>query len=181
MNNGPINLELQLEVMKILIDHRVQGEFVSDQFLDCIREFRQGLYFNEDASLELAVKRYAEVYSAYYQPFMENHEYILENYLVNYVFKNLFPFGPQKNIFFEQRSIYTEYILLVLHYSMIKTLLIGMAGYHQKDFNEKHVVKLIQTFAKAIEHNHPYLGRVVQFINASGMNNTGGMTVLLKN
>jgi lysine-N-methylase len=181
MNNAATNLEIQLQAMKILIDHRLQGEFVTTQFLDFTSEFTKGICFIEGASLEVAVERYAEVYNAHYQPFMKNHEYILENYLVNYVFKNLFPFGPQKSIFYEQRSIYTEYTLLVLHYSMIKTLLIGMAGYHRKDFSTKHVVKLIQTFAKTIEHNLPYLKQAVQFINASNMNNTGGMTVLMKN
>ncbi|VBB04943.1 Hypothetical protein LUCI_0149 [Lucifera butyrica] len=181
MDNAATNLEIQLQAMKILIDHRLQGECVTTQFLDCIREFTQGLGFTEGASLDVAVKRYEEVYNVYYHPFMNKHEYILENYLVNYMFKNLFPFGPQKSIIYEPKSIYTEYTLLVLHYSMIKSLLIGMAGYHRQDFSAGHVVKLIQTFAKAIEHNLPYLKQAVQFINASNMNNTGGMTVLLKN
>lgn len=181
MNNADNNLEMQLQAMKILIDYRLQGEFVSKQFLDCVSEFMQGLSFTKDVSLQVASIQYAESYSKYYKPFMEKHEYILENYLVNYVFQNLFPFGPQKSILLEKKSIYTEYTLLVLHYSMIKTLLIGMAGYHKKDFGGKHVVKLIQTFAKMIGHNLPYLNQAVQFIEASGLNNTGGMTILIKN
>jgi len=181
MNNADNNLDRQLQAIKILIVYRLQGEFVGKRFLDCVSEFRQGLGFTEGVSLKEASMQYAEVYNEYYQPFMENHEYILENYLVNYVFKNLFPFGPQKNILFEQRSIYTEYTMLILHYFMIKGLLIGMAGYHQKDFNVKHVVKLIQTFDKTIGHNLSYLKQALQFIKASNMNNTGGMTILIKN
>ena len=181
MNNASSNLEMQLQAMKILLDYRLQGEFIGERFLDCVSEFMQGLGFAEDIPLKVAIMRYAEAYEAYYQPFMEKHEYILENYLVNYVFKNLFPFGPQKNNLFEQRSVYTEYTLLVLHYSMIKTLLIGMAGYYRKDFGVKQVVKLIQTFAKTIGHDLPYLKQVVQFIQASNMNNTGGMAILIKN
>jgi hypothetical protein len=167
--------------MKVLIDHCLQGEFISAHFLDCIGEFMQGIGFIEGASLDIAVKRYVEAYKAYYQPFMEEHEYIVENYLVNYAFRNLFPFGPQKSLLFEQRSIYTEYILLVLHYSLIKTLLIGLAGYHQKNISAKHVVNLVQIFAKTVEHNLSYLRQAVQFITANGMNNTGGMKVLIKN
>lgn len=181
MNHAGTNLEIQWQAMKILIDHRLQEEFVSHHFLACVNEFMQGLCFTEGTSQEAVVTQYAEAYSAYYQPFMEKHEYILENYLVNYVFKNLFPFGPQKSMVYEQRSIYTECTLLVLHYSLIKTLLIGMAGYHRENFCVRHVVKLIQTFGKAIEHNLPYLNQAVQFINASNLNNTGGMTVLVKN
>ncbi|SFM29064.1 hypothetical protein [Pelosinus propionicus] len=111
---------------------------------------------------------------------MENHEYILENYIVNYVYKNLFPLGPQESILYEQRSIYTEYTVLVLHYSMIRTLLIGMAGYHREGFRVKHVIKLIQTFAKAIEHDLSYVNQAVQFISASDMNNIAGATILVK-
>ncbi|MFX3637023.1 MAG: lysine-N-methylase, partial [Candidatus Pristimantibacillus sp.] len=70
---------------------------------------------------------------------------------------------------------------MILHYSLIKTLLIGHAGHHQKVFNIEQVTKLIQTFAKSIEHNLPFHKQAVQFIETCNMNNTGGMTVLIKN
>lgn len=181
MDNASNQSEIQLQAMKILIDHRLNGEFVSEKFLAYVNKFIKGLGYSDGTSQETVSLRYAEVYATFYQPLMEKHEYILENYLVNYVFKNLFPFRPQKNTYFEQKGIYTEYILLVVHYSLIKTLLIGIAGYYKEDFNSKHVITLIQTFAKAIEHNLPYLKQAVQFIEASNMNNTSGMTILIKN
>lgn len=181
MNNAGNQLEVQLQAMKILIDHRLQGDFVSKKFITYVNEFRKGIGDSEGTSQKAVSLRYNEAYTRYYQPFMEKHEYILENYLVDYVFKNLFPFGPQRSMYFGQKGIYTAYILLAVHYSLIKTLLIGTAGYHQKDFNVKHVITLIQTFAKAIEHNPTYLKQAVQFIEASNMNNTGGMTILVKN
>ncbi|VBB08603.1 Hypothetical protein LUCI_3881 [Lucifera butyrica] len=181
MSEAETNLEMQIQVVKVLLDHRLRVGFVSNRFLACINEFKQGLGIGEAAPDEDAVARYAEAYSKYYQPLLERHEYILENYIVNYVFKNLFPFGPQKNSFFEPQSIYDEYILLALHYSLIKSLLIGTAAYYQTDFGTEQAVNLIQIFAKTIEHNRPYLEQAVQFIHACNMNNTGGMNVLLKN
>ncbi|AIF50296.1 flagellin lysine-N-methylase [Pelosinus sp. UFO1] len=181
MDNAGDRSEIQLQVMRILIDHRLNGNFVSKKFLVYVNEFVKGLGGIDGICQETISLRYKEAYTTYYQPFMEKHEYVLENYLVNYVFKNLFPFRPQKSIYFDQKSIYTEYILLVIHYSLIKTLLIGIAGYHQENFNSKHVITLIQTFAKSIEHNLPYLKQAVQFIEASNMNNTSGMTILIKN
>lgn len=175
------NLGMQLQEMNTLINHRLQGGvFVSDYFRDCLSKFRQGLSFSASASGELPVRHYAEAHRAYYQPFMEKHEYILENYLVNYVFKNLFPFGPQKNRLHAPRSIYTEFMLLALLYSMIKTLLIGLAGFHRDDFGVEPVLKLVQAFSKTIEHNIPYLDQAVQYLSTIGMSNTGGVAVLVK-
>ena len=81
---------------------------------------------------------------------MEKHEALLENYLVNYVFKNLFPFGPQKSRVLEPRNVYAEFNLMVIHFSLIKSLLIGLAGYHRESFGVTHVIALIQAFAKTV-------------------------------
>lgn len=177
----PSSQQIQLQVAKILIDHRLQGPFVSKQFLDCVNKFILGLGFTEGTSIEAVCLRYAEAYATYYQPFMKKYEYILENYLVNYVFKNLFPLGAQMGVYMEERSIYKEYILIIIHYTLIKALLIGIAGYYRNEFSTKHVIELIQIFAKGIEHNRPYLTQAVQFIELSDMGNIGGMAALIKN
>lgn len=179
--DAPSSQQLQLQVAKILIDHRLQGAFVSERFLDCVNKFIVGLDYTEGASIEAVSVRYAEAYAAYYQPFMKNHEYILENYLVNYVFKNLFPFGAQQGGHIEEGSLYEEYMLLIIQYSLMKALLIGIAGYYRDDFTTKHVLDLIQIFTKGIEHNRPYLKQAVQFIKLNDMGNTGGMATLIKN
>lgn len=175
------NPGIQLQAMKILIEHRLQGSYVSEKFLACVDEFKKGIGDDGNASQETVASRYVEAYSAYYQPFIEKHEYIMENYLVNYIFKNLFPFGRKNSIHYEPKTIYEEYVLLVIHYSLIKTLLIGIAGYQKQNFGIEHVVTLIQTFSKAIEHNQPFLNRSVQFMKESEMDYSGGMIVLIKN
>lgn len=184
MHHAESQSEVQLQIMSILINHRLQGSFVNERFLTSVQTFREGIGALDDTaevSQDMFHLQYDEAYTKYYQPFMEKHEYILENYLVNYVFKNLFPFRAQKDTLFEQQSVYSEYVLMVLHYSIIKTLLIGHAGYYQKDFSIEHVTKLIQTFGKAVEHNLPFLQQAVQFIETCNMNNTSGMMVLIKN
>ena len=105
---------------------------------------------------------------------MAEHEYILENYLVNYVFKNLFPLSGEKRIF-------DNYVMLIVHYAMIKLLLIGMAGYHKENFSVDHVLKLIQSFAKTIEHNNAYLKNVSDLLRANKFNTMPYMAILIKN
>ena len=181
MAQGEAMPELQLQAMKLLIDHRLQLGLVGDSFLQCVGQFRQVLGYRAGDSPESAVLRYQTAYTEYFRPFMEQHEVLLENYLVNYVFKNLFPFGPQQGRLCEPRSICEELNLLILHFSLIKTLLIGQAGYHRDSFNRQHVAALIQSFAKTIEHHRPYLNQALGFLAASNLNNSGGMTMLIKN
>ena len=172
---------LQLQSMKLLIDHRLQLGLVGDSFLQCVGQFRQALGYTAGNSSEDSFLRYQTAYTDYYRPFMEQHQALLENYLVNYVFKTLFPFGPQQSRLLDPRSIYEELCLLVIHFSLIKTLLIGLSGYHRESFCRQHVVALIQSFAKTIEHHRPFLNQAIGFLTASNLNNTGGMTILIKN
>jgi lysine-N-methylase len=86
----------------------------------------------------------------------------------------LFPLGSGNNVF-------EEYIMMVIHYAMIKMHLIGMAGYHKKDFSLNHVVKLIQSFAKTIEHNSLYLREVRELLRKNEYNSMAYMAILIKN
>ena len=55
-------------------------------------------------------------------------------------------------------------------YSVIKGLLIGMAGKYQGAFAAEHVVKLVQSFAKAVEHCPKFPGAAhLGLADANGM------------
>jgi lysine-N-methylase len=141
----------------------------------------EGLKCTSEASTRDVGDRYSAAYDQYYYPFMDRHAHILEHYVVNHAFRNLFPFGPQSSLYNGQRSIYEEYIFLVIHYALIRSLLVGMAAYHKQDFSTDHVVKLIQSFAKAIEHNLPYLRRVQQSLVDDQNDDLAFMAILIKN
>ncbi|MNJ65809.1 hypothetical protein D3C77_618480 [compost metagenome] len=105
---------------------------------------------------------------------MNQHEYVLENYLVNYVYAYLFPLGNGNEVF-------EEYIMMVIHYAMIKMHLIGMAGYYKESFSLDHVIKLIQSFAKAIEHSTSFLQTVRELLRKNEYNSMAYMAILIKN
>lgn len=174
------DLETQLQIVKILIEHRLKGAFVGGRFRDCVRDFYCGIGLENNASLEGVVSKYLTAHNTFYNSFMTENEYILENYLVNYAFKNIFPFGSLRHDHVTN-GLYTEYVVMVIHYFMIKTLLIGMAGCYQKEFSYEHVVKLVQAYSKTFEHDFLFNEQAVTFIKAAGMYNTGGMSVLIKN
>lgn len=170
----PALTAIQMELLKNLIDTRVSKGVRNQRYIDCFGEFMYGIHYSKDSSIEEISERYQSAYNHYYKPFMEQHEYILENYLVNYVYINLFPLGNGMDTF-------EEYIMMIIHYAMIKMHLIGMSGFHKENFGSEHVVKLIQSFSKTIEHNSLYLREVRELFRKNDFNSMAYMAILIQN
>lgn len=170
----PNELTIQMKLVKEIADERIFVGVNSKRFMECFSEFLYGTQYTVGSSIEEIGERYSEANSLYYQPFIREHEYILENYLVNYVFKNLFPFSGEKQIF-------DNYVMLIVHYAMIKMLLIGMAGYHKENLTQDHFIKLIQSFSKTVEHNSAYLKKVIKLLRDHDLNTMPYMAILIKN
>ncbi|BDI30049.1 flagellin lysine-N-methylase [Capsulimonas corticalis] len=172
---------VQLNFLAQSMEHRIFSDSVSTRFVDCYYECMEGIGYTPDTSIDDGAARYAAAYEQYYKPFMDQREHIFENYLVNYVFKLLFPFGPQKSVYYEEKSVYSEFVLMAAHFAMLRSLLVGMSGYYQSSFGEPQIVKLFQSFAKAIEHNPPYLKRILKSLEENEMSDMAVMAVFIKN
>jgi lysine-N-methylase len=70
--------------------------------------------------------------------------------------------------------------MLVVNYALIKLILIGMSTYH-KGLTPELVVKLIQSFARTIEHNNAYLNRVLELLHANGYDTMAWMAIMIRN
>jgi lysine-N-methylase len=174
LDSIPNELTIQMQLMKEVADERIMSGVKSKRFMECFAEFLNGIDYSADATKAEIGKRYADAHDTYYQPVLKQHEYIMENYLVNYVFKNLFPFSGEKHIF-------DNYVMLVIHYAMIKMMLIGAAGFHKEKFSPNHVIKLIQSFSKTVEHSSAYLKNVFELVKANNFNTMPYMAILIKN
>jgi len=173
VSNIPTNYLIQMLMIKEVIDERLVRGVNNQRYIECVKETLHGLHYIQGVTYEELLHQYIVSYTQYYLPFMEQHEYILENYLVNYVFKNLFPFRGSL-------SVFDEYVMLVVHYSLIKMHLIGLAGYHQ-GLTQEIAVKLIQSFAKTVEHNSQYLEFVIDLLKKNDVTNLAYMAILIKN
>ncbi len=169
--NLPENLSFQMNMAKELVSYRLMGGISSQRYLDCVNDMINSLQLNDETDINDSVLLYKRFYAEYYVPFMREYEYILENYAVNYVFKNLFPF--------DQPNLFESFVMLSVNISIIKLHLIGMAGHH-KGLTTELVIKLIQSYAKTIEHNVSYLQNVREMLNESGYSTMAHMIVLLK-
>ncbi|MEF3311408.1 flagellin lysine-N-methylase [Paenibacillus sp. GYB004] len=170
----PSNTAIQMELLKELADERYFAGFSSQRYYNCFSAFLSGIEYTLTEKIEDIAVRYQDAYVNFYLPFMKDHEYILENYLVNYVFKNTFPLSGSKDLF-------EEYVRMVVHFALIKMNLIGMARYYKEEFSIDHVILLIQSFSKTVEHNQFFLNHAYKLLAQNGYTTMAYMAVLIKN
>ena len=142
--------------------------------------FLEGIGYSPESTAVSDVQHYVEAEAGYCKPFFERHPHILENYLLNYIYRTLFPFGREASAHYTPQSIFGEYMLMLSQFALIKGLMIGMAGHYREEFGEDHVVKLVQSFSKAVEHNPNYLKEISRFMEERNLCNPEGMAALLK-
>lgn len=171
----PTNLIIQMELMKEFNDQRFSMAFSKNNqsYIDCITKFLKGLEYTADSKVEEMGEKYKYAYLNYYEPFMREHEYIFENFLVNHMYKELFPVSSKEGIF-------DDYIKLVIHYSLIKMILIGMAAYNKK-LDEALIVRLVYSFSRAIEHNKIFFNNTLKLFKENKYNTMAYMSILIKN
>ena len=105
---------------------------------ECVEEYKKGIlkvndivkYINDEKSILKLIEKYS---------------YILENYLVNQIFKDLIPLNRGE-------SLNLSINILINSYRIIKAYIIGIA-LNNKEINEDLIIRVIQSLSKDIEHN----------------------------
>lgn len=75
-----------------------------------------------------------------------SYSYIIENYLVNQIFKNIFPFNKGENL----RLSVNE---LLNTYRIIKAYVIGISAVTNNEISDTLIINVIQALSKDMEHN----------------------------
>jgi len=147
-------------------------------FRESLADFRAGIPFTGDIADQSVLAAYDAARSQFYAPLMQTYPHLLENYLTNYILQRGFlALNPADRHAYD---LPTEYFVMCTHFVVIKTMLIGIAGHYREQFGTQHVVKLVQGFSKAAEHNLAFMDEVAGFIKDSGLNRPGQMATLLE-
>lgn len=170
----PVKYNTQLSLIRALLEDSNIANIKNSRFLECHQLFLQGILKDGNPDSQEILDNYANAYTEFYAPFMEKHSYVLENYLVNYIFKSLFPVSTTANA---QQA----YSSLVINHTIIKSYLVGMAGALKGAFSVEHVILLIQSFSKSIEHNPVYMREIRTFLQKNNFDQLAHMAVLLRN
>jgi lysine-N-methylase len=111
--------------------------------------------FSEEAS-----KGDFEMGEAIYNAYFSERRHMLDNYFVNLMVKNLFPFT-------EADQVWDAFMMLFTRFAIIKVQLIGIAGF-RGELTDETVVAYIQSFSKVIEHHRTFVEMAVAYQKKNG-------------
>lgn len=171
-NVFPVNEEFQLTFLNKLILKRVEKKIWISRYKECLEDYINS-FDGENEDIASVVSHYSKAYKEYYLPYMNEHEYILENYLVNTIYHSLFPIAGRQ-------SIFEQYMMLTINFALIKMHLIGIAKY-KGGLTDEIVVKLIQSYSKNYEHNNEFVTEVRQELKEKKYDTIGHLSLLIKN
>lgn len=159
LNQIQPDLKSRLLILNSLFEGLSRG--TNNTFLDYVEKFKKGLEL--DKGSERLLSNF-EISEQNFNRTEQSRSYILENYVVSYVFDTLFPFSNQ--------PLSHSYSKLIIHYSLVKMILIGTLGNNEFLIFDDYV-NVIYSYTKTVAHN-TFLNEI---INKHEINN---LYILLK-
>jgi lysine-N-methylase len=175
------DLGLQLDMVLQLAGLCRNRALVSARFIECLEAFKRGIGFAPGATMRTLIAGYSAAYRESFAPFVAAHPHILENYLINAIFRRQFPFGSKDGRLAAEPDMAREFALLATQFALIKGLLIGVAGCHKSDFSSAHVVHTVQSASKHFDHHPRFLDEMHALLVSNHRDNPHGLTMLLRN
>ncbi len=174
---------IQLETVLELVVARIGGEYTSPRFLECYAEFMRGLGWTGESTMDELVNRYRLLLESHYKPFELCHPYVFENYLLNYVFRTLFPYGrksPDQKVLIDsgEKPVRDAFALMVTWYAIIRTILAGMSGLHGAPTLDR-TVKLVQSSTRAFQHSSSLAAGMLDFLYRQPNDLIGNIAILV--
>ncbi|MFD3447642.1 flagellin lysine-N-methylase [Microbacteriaceae bacterium 4G12] len=170
IRNIPQDTTGKMKLYTDVLTQRLQ-KVIRKHYLILSSQISQGLTGKDDVTIEEICERYDEIQGTIYKPYMQEHSYILENYLVNYVFQNLFPLL--------EKTWLNSYFGMATNYLLLKTQIVGLAGYYG-ELNEKIVIDLFYSFSRSFEHDTQLKKVMSAFLKHNEYDNLSNLAMLIK-
>ena len=175
------DLSLQVDLVLRLMQLPRPGVRLNERFRKTREAFAKGVAMGSEATPASMVARYAEAQAVYFEPFFRERPHILENLVVNAIFRTCFPFGADAGEEGFVPRMGREFALMATMFALIKGLLIGVAGWRRELFSEEDVVETVQSASRHFEHHPEFLGHCERMLAARGLDGVGGLTMLIRN
>jgi lysine-N-methylase len=175
------DLALQLDMVLHLAGLCRDRAMVGPRFVECVEAFKTGLGAVATATMRNLIDNYADAYTRFYAPFFAAHPHILENYLLNAVFRRQFPFGVKDGVIAPGPEMAREFALMATQFALMKGMLIGVAGCYRESFSAEHVIHTVQSASKHFDHHPQFLDNIHELLVQTGRDNPQALTMLLRN
>jgi lysine-N-methylase len=180
METLPVDLKAQLDVVLRLAGLMLHKSNVRPRFVECIQAFTAGIGNGPGATLDSLGAHYAFAHDRYYAPFFSEHPHILENYLANIILRRQFPFGKEGMRAGAVFEMTREFAMLAAQFTLMRGLLIGVAGRHGPAFSTAHVVHTVQAASKHFDHHPEFLEMAYTLLVECRMDGARGLAILLR-
>jgi len=138
----PDGIDSDFEIVLDIL--RDMGTKKDERFNIILKQSLEGLGIPTD-TYELP-ESFREDYKNYYKKYFANKEYIFENYIVNHIFMEGFPFNYGK-----ESVVMANYADLLARYNLIEFLLVGTCCYHD-EYNLWQIVDCVSAFSRCYDH-----------------------------
>lgn len=174
LGRGTAQLASQLDVLRLLLYHRLQmpAAPMSATFTAAADRAVQRWQLGEAVPVHIENARRYQADIVQWERFISRHSYMVENYLVNQVFKTI--------CFTGRPSDGMRWLQLVFQFALHRLLLTAAAGTAGAAFTEAQAIALMQKTAKAVEHNAAYLQQAAKFLRILQMDQADGMETLIR-
>lgn len=144
--------------------------FSSKRYIECLWQVLDAFGNIKDENI---AAYYKKNYEKYLKPYLDKKEFILENFLVNYVF-------IYREEIFDIEKIWHFYIKLCVVYGLIKFNLIGLA-ISNKGMHDELALKLIQSLTKTIIPDYNYLKSATDYLKETSKAELSDLNILFMN
>lgn len=160
------NSRIQFEILKSVCEARIEmGEEFRYIYDILYKNFQFG-----NKNIEETVKNYEKNYYIYVRRFFNENEYIFENFLVNEIFQNMFPYGE---------NIFKSYFELVLKYSLLRYIVMAFAV-EKEEISSEVVIDAAYKYSRVFEHSQIFMDEMYRRFRESGFDNLSYMTLIMK-
>jgi lysine-N-methylase len=176
----------QLKMVMELLRIRLAQPPVPARLVECIQQFEAGIGSKKAQNEAEILAEYATGLR-HHRALMKQSPHVMENLLINFVFKNNYPFGRVKAADAAVPPIEgqdppdaeSEHLSLCIHAALVQTMLIGLAAHYREAYDLCHVVKLVQSLARTFEHSHESAEQIKKWGRSKGLNHPRNMAILL--
>lgn len=164
---------MQISLFKNIL-HEIQEEDIgiSRKLKNIINECEKGFVFSDGRSLMEKSHVYMKAYEITEDNINNKYSHMFENYIVNHMFHNLFPFSKSD-------IMINDYIKLLVRFSFIVFLCVGEYLYNGAQLHEEDIFNIMQSLSKETEHSDKFVNKVNSYLRNNDLFNVKFARTLL--
>ncbi len=163
-----INNIVKLNLITSIIEVRIKLGISNNRFINMINNINELIIGKTNDEIQVMLKEKENRFDEYFK----DKEYILENYIVYYLYNRYMKVLKNKNL-------NKEITILMISYSIIKLFLISIWVKNKEQLGNEDIVDVLYSFSRTIEHNRKFMGLVYNQMKSNGYDSLGYLVTLI--